>query len=71
LGDRGGSKATAQFQILNFECKNCKRCHFHKDNLSFTENAEYKVILSNNNRKKWVTAYLFNTYVQKLINNYA
>ncbi len=44
------------------------------ESLSFKENAEYKVILSklrlDHDRKKWVDAYSFNTYVEKLIDNY-
>jgi hypothetical protein len=55
-------------------CKNCKEFQFHMDSLSFKENAEYKVILSklrlDHDRKKWVDAYSFNTYVEKLIDNY-
>jgi hypothetical protein len=56
-------------------CKNYRECQFCVDSLSFKENTEYKVIISklqlDNKRKRWVTAYQFNIYVEKLIGNYA
>jgi hypothetical protein len=46
-------------------CKNCKECQVGMASLSFKENTEYEIILSrlhlDENRKKWVTAYPFNT----------
>jgi hypothetical protein len=54
-------------------CKNCKKCQFCMDSRSLKD-TEYKKILSkrklDEERKEWVAAYLFNTFVGKLINNY-
>jgi hypothetical protein len=56
-------------------CRNCKECQFRVDSLSLKENTVYEIILSklklNEQRKKWVAAYLFNTLVGKLIDNYS
>jgi hypothetical protein len=45
------------------------------DSLSFKKNTEYEIILSklrlDDERKKWVAAYLSNTCLGKLINNYS
>jgi hypothetical protein len=52
-------------------CRNCKKCQFRTDSLSFKENTEYKIILSKLKldvvRKKWVAGYPFNTLVGRLI----
>jgi hypothetical protein len=45
------------------------------DSLSFKENTEYEIILSklrlDEDRKRWVAWYPFNTSVERLIDNYA
>jgi hypothetical protein len=45
------------------------------ESLSFKENVEYEIIISqltpNNSRKKWIDAYTFTTLVEKLIDNYS
>ncbi len=56
-------------------CKNWKECKFHMNSLSFKENTDYEVILSKpkleEERKKGVPAYPFNTFGVKLIDNYS
>jgi hypothetical protein len=56
-------------------CKNCKERWFQMDSLSFKENTEYEIILGklklDEHQKKWVAGYLFNTMVERLIENYA
>ncbi len=50
-----------------------KECRFRMDSFSF-ENTEYEIILSklklDEERKRWVAGYLFNTMIERLVNNY-
>jgi hypothetical protein len=55
-------------------CRNCKECQFRMDSLTFKENTKYEVILNKLHldvgREQWIAGYLFNTLVEKLIDNY-
>jgi hypothetical protein len=55
-------------------CKNCRVPILHGQPF-IKENVEYEITLSklklDEKRKKWVAAYPFNTYIEKLINNYS